>query len=98
VHEHEDGDRVGRRAAVRDVKVGEPQGAGDAHTERLLLYGEVIAGPFLLLAMFGGSLVVGLRALAPVEQSRRRQLEFTAGPSYGPPSGWLVVHRISFFA
>ena len=21
-----------------------------------------------------------------------------AGPSYGPPSGWLVVHRISFFA
>jgi hypothetical protein len=21
-----------------------------------------------------------------------------SGPSYGPPSGWLVVHRISFFA
>ena len=56
--------------------------AGDAHTERLLLYGEVIAGPFLLLAMFGGSLVVGLRALAPVEQSRRRQLEFTADASH----------------
>jgi signal transduction histidine kinase len=56
--------------------------AGDAHTQRLLLYGEVIAGPFLLLAMFGGSLVVGLRALAPVEQSRRRQLEFTADASH----------------
>jgi signal transduction histidine kinase len=56
--------------------------AGDAHTERLLLYGEVAAGPFLLLAMFGGSLVVGLRALAPVEQSRRRQLEFTADASH----------------
>jgi signal transduction histidine kinase len=56
--------------------------AGDAHTERLLLDGEVIAGPFLLLAMFGGSLVVGLRALAPVEQSRRRQLEFTADASH----------------
>jgi signal transduction histidine kinase len=56
--------------------------AGDAHTERLLLYGEVIAGPFLLLAMFFGSLVVGLRALAPVEQSRRRQLEFTADASH----------------
>ena len=56
--------------------------AGDAHTERLLLYGEVITGPFLLLAMFGGSLVVGLRALAPVEQSRRRQLEFTADASH----------------
>jgi signal transduction histidine kinase len=56
--------------------------AGDAHTQRLLLYGEVVAGPFLLLAMFGGSLVVGLRALAPVEQSRRRQLEFTADASH----------------
>jgi signal transduction histidine kinase len=56
--------------------------AGDAHTERVLLYAEVIAGPFLLLAMFFGSLVVGLRALAPVEQSRRRQLEFTADASH----------------
>jgi two-component system, OmpR family, sensor histidine kinase CiaH len=56
--------------------------AGDAHTERLLLYGQVIAGPFVLLAMFFGSLVVGLRALAPVEQSRRRQLEFTADASH----------------
>jgi signal transduction histidine kinase len=56
--------------------------AGDAHTERLLLYAEVLAGPFLLLAMFFGSLVVGLRALAPVEQSRRRQLEFTADASH----------------
>ena len=56
--------------------------AGDAHPERLLLYAEVIAGPFVLLAMFFGSLVVGLRALAPVEQSRRRQLEFTADASH----------------
>jgi signal transduction histidine kinase len=56
--------------------------AGYAHTERLLLNGEIIAGPFLLLAMFFGSLVVGLRALAPVEQSRRRQLEFTADASH----------------
>jgi len=56
--------------------------AGDAHTRRLLLYGEIVAGPFLLLAMFFGLLVVGLRALAPVEQSRRRQLEFTADASH----------------
>jgi signal transduction histidine kinase len=55
---------------------------GQAHTQRLLLTGELIAGPFVLLAMFGGSLVVGLRALAPVEQSRRRQLEFTADASH----------------
>jgi signal transduction histidine kinase len=56
--------------------------AGQAHTQRLLLTGELAAGPFVLLAMFGGSLVVGLRALAPVEQSRRRQLEFTADASH----------------
>ena len=56
--------------------------AGDAHTRRLLLYGELIAGPFLLLAMFGGAVVVGRTALAPVEQSRRRQLEFTADASH----------------
>jgi hypothetical protein len=55
---------------------------GEAHTQRLLLTGEIVAGPFLLLAMFGGSLVVGLRSLAPVEQSRRRQLEFTADASH----------------
>ncbi len=53
--------------------------AGDAHTERLLLNGEIIAGPFLLLALFFGLLVVGLRALAPVEQSG-------AGSSSSPPT------------
>jgi signal transduction histidine kinase len=56
--------------------------AGVAHTKRLLLYAEVLAGPFVLLAMFFGCLVVGQRALAPVEKSRRRQLEFTADASH----------------
>ena len=56
--------------------------AGVTHTQRLLLNAEVVAGPFLLLAMFFGCLVVGQRALAPVEQSRRRQLEFTADASH----------------
>jgi signal transduction histidine kinase len=44
--------------------------------------GEALVGPVLLLAMFSGSLIIGLRALSPVEQSRRRQLEFTADASH----------------
>ncbi|HEX3961591.1 MAG TPA: HAMP domain-containing sensor histidine kinase [Trebonia sp.] len=56
--------------------------AGDQRTQSLLLAGEVTAGPVLLLAMFAGSLLIGLRAQAPVEQSRRRQLEFTADASH----------------
>jgi two-component system, OmpR family, sensor histidine kinase CiaH len=56
--------------------------AGDAHTRNLLRDAEIIAGPFVVAAMFLGSLVVGLRALAPVEQARRRQLEFTADASH----------------
>jgi signal transduction histidine kinase len=52
------------------------------HTLHLLRDGEFVVGPVLLLAMFGGSLIVGMRALAPVEQSRRRQLEFTADASH----------------
>ena len=55
---------------------------GDAHTRNLLRDAEIIAGPFVVAAMFLGSLVVGLRALAPVEQARRRQLEFTADASH----------------
>jgi signal transduction histidine kinase len=56
--------------------------AGDHRIERWLLIGEITAGPVLLLAMFAGSLLIGLRAQAPVEQSRRRQLEFTADASH----------------
>jgi signal transduction histidine kinase len=52
------------------------------HTERVLLGSEIAVGPLLLLAMFFGSLTVGLKALGPVEQSRRRQLEFTADASH----------------
>jgi signal transduction histidine kinase len=56
--------------------------AGDHRMEDLLLIGEVTAGPVVLLAMFAGSLLIGLRAQAPVEHSRRRQLEFTADASH----------------
>jgi signal transduction histidine kinase len=43
---------------------------------------EVIAGPFLVLAMFFGALAIGLMASRPIEQARQRQLEFTADASH----------------
>jgi signal transduction histidine kinase len=52
------------------------------HIEAMLGVGEALAAPVLLLAVFAGSLVIGWRALSPVEQSRQRQLEFTADASH----------------
>lgn len=52
------------------------------HAQRLLLVGELVLGPFLLAGMFFGALLIGRRASAPVEQARRRQLEFTADASH----------------
>ncbi|HEY6494399.1 MAG TPA: HAMP domain-containing sensor histidine kinase [Trebonia sp.] len=69
------------RAQAGEVAAGLSR-AGDLHTEHLLVNGELAGGPLVLLAMFCGSLVVGMRSLAPVEQARRRQLEFTADASH----------------
>ncbi len=49
-------------------------------SELLLL--EAIAGPVLLLAVFFGTLLVGVKAASPVELARQRQLEFTADASH----------------
>ena len=43
---------------------------------------ELIAGPVLLVAVFFGTLLIGVKAAGPVELSRRRQLEFTADASH----------------
>jgi signal transduction histidine kinase len=48
----------------------------------VLTAGEVIAGPVVLIAVFFGALFIGLQASRPVEQARRRQLEFTADASH----------------
>jgi signal transduction histidine kinase len=56
--------------------------ASEDHLLSLLREGETLAAPILLLAMFCGALTIGLRALSPVEQARRRQLELTADASH----------------
>jgi signal transduction histidine kinase len=56
--------------------------AEQTHVEQVLLAGELIAGPVLLLATYLGTLVIGLKASGPIEQARRRQLEFTADASH----------------
>ncbi len=43
---------------------------------------ELIAGPVLALAVFLGTIGIGVKAVGPVELSRRRQLEFTADASH----------------
>jgi signal transduction histidine kinase len=52
------------------------------HVESELVALEVVAGPVLLLAVFLGTLLIGIKAASPVEQARRRQLEFTADASH----------------
>ncbi len=52
------------------------------HVESDLTALEVVAGPVLLLGVFLGTLLIGIKAASPVEQARRRQLEFTADASH----------------
>jgi signal transduction histidine kinase len=66
----------------RSVLIAGQSLADQTHFISVLRDGELLGAPALLLAMFAGSLIVGLRALSPVEQSRRRQLEFTADASH----------------
>ncbi|HEY5520354.1 MAG TPA: HAMP domain-containing sensor histidine kinase [Candidatus Limnocylindrales bacterium] len=53
-----------------------------ADTQRTILLGTLIIAPFLLLLVFGGSVIVGRRVAAPVEEARQRQLDFTADASH----------------
>ncbi len=56
--------------------------AETTHVENVLRTAELIAAPVLLLVTYLGTLVIGLMTSGPVEQTRRRQLEFTADASH----------------
>jgi signal transduction histidine kinase len=52
------------------------------HVEAVVGRAETIAGPVLVFTMFFGALATGLLASRPLEQARRRELEFTADASH----------------
>ena len=56
--------------------------AETSHVESVLLTAEIIAAPVLFLAIYIGTLMIGLITSGPVEQTRKRQLEFTADASH----------------
>ncbi|HEV2452337.1 MAG TPA: HAMP domain-containing sensor histidine kinase [Streptosporangiaceae bacterium] len=74
--------RVEAVADGRDWLVAGQSLASTQHVQTVLLTAQAVAGPLLLAAVFFGTLVVGLMASGPVEQARRRQLEFTADASH----------------
>src|SRR5438034_3212269 len=47
-----------------------------------LIQAELLIGPVLLVVVFMGALTIGRRVAAPIEQARRRQLDFTANASH----------------
>lgn len=53
-----------------------------AQAQSQLIAAELLIGPLLLIAVFVGAVAVGRRVATPIEQARRRQLEFTADASH----------------
>ena len=56
--------------------------AAPSHIEAVMRTGEIALAPVVLLAVFAGVLVIGVRAAAPVEAGRRRLQELTADASH----------------
>ncbi|HEY5628744.1 MAG TPA: HAMP domain-containing sensor histidine kinase [Candidatus Limnocylindrales bacterium] len=53
-----------------------------ADTQKTIVFGVLLIAPFLLGAVFVGAVIVGRRVAEPIEEARRRQLEFTADASH----------------
>jgi signal transduction histidine kinase len=47
-----------------------------------LIVAETLIGPILLIVVFLGALAIGRRVASPIEQARRRQMDFTANASH----------------
>ncbi|HVC69192.1 MAG TPA: HAMP domain-containing sensor histidine kinase [Acidimicrobiales bacterium] len=74
--------RLDEQAVKGGWLIGGQSLAEQEHVEQVLLTVEIIAGPIVLIATFLGTFVIGLKASGPIEEIRRRQLEFTADASH----------------
>lgn len=69
--------RLGSGWLIAGESLGQLNRVGSA-----LMAPEILLGVVLLFVVYGGSLVIGLRASAPLETVQRRQAEFTADASH----------------
>ncbi len=74
--------RVDVRRVATGVFVGAVSLTAVDHVHDVLVGIQLVVGPVLLLVTYAGALLVGVKAAAPVETDRRRQLEFTADASH----------------
>ena len=72
-----EGGRVGDDWAV----VGQSMSSVE-QAQSNLIQAELLIGPVLLLVVFLGALAIGRRVAEPIEQARRRQMDFTANASH----------------
>jgi signal transduction histidine kinase len=79
------------------VVVGQSLANVDSDMSTLLVT-ELIVGPAMLLLVFGGALVVGRRVARPVEETRQRQLAFTADASHELRTPLSVIEAESALA
>lgn len=56
--------------------------AGVNHVRSVLLIAEALTAPLIAAVTFLLSLIIGIKAAAPIEQTRKRQLEFAADASH----------------
>ncbi|MDA8368035.1 MAG: HAMP domain-containing sensor histidine kinase [Actinomycetota bacterium] len=74
--------RVDTRRVAGGVVVAGISLAAVDHVHDVLVGIQLVVGPVLVVLTYAGALLVGVKAVAPVELARRRQLEFTADASH----------------
>ena len=72
---------AGARVTGGRVVVGESV-ASVGRAMGTILVAEIVIAPLVLAGVFGGALLVGRRATAPLQRARQRELEFTADASH----------------